>query len=211
MRAITAIVLLGTLLSYHGPVDVETEHNTVYRDTILTTSEWVGPLLVEHHVLFGTAGKVSFRSEHVTAFDTAVSMLPPEEHRGGRAFRFGPYQIWTRSTSEDTFQVMIDSVRIGRFLCFKDSVVVPDAMVIERRTEGYGTYGNGGLLVARGTTDTIPLWYVVDRGMPRPIVWNWEEQSPMSWEDYSENKRRMSEASKALSNALLDSSLQYRR
>ena len=195
MRILAATGVIVLVASCDPPVRVEASPAATYRDTIITTSEWVNGLLVEHHVLFDTAGQVSLRSEHISMFDTIMSALDQDMHHGGHAFRFGPYELWTRAISEDTFKVMVDSVRAGRFLCFRDNVVVPDAMVIERRTEGYGSYRNAGTLVARGTMDTVLLWYVVDRDLPKLAVWNWEEVTPMTYDEYAQLRKELKEVS----------------
>lgn len=177
----------------------ETEGQDLFRDTTITAIERRGEVFVEHYYSYDSLGQIDFETAHVTTYDTAYSKLTASARGSGRSFLFKGYAVWTPSTSSDTFDVMTSKVRAGEFLCFRDTTSVHDALIIERRTEGYGTYRNAGFLVIPSAQDTIPIWSLVDRGLARPIVWDWDGLVPMTLEEYQEEKIRFEKFAASLS------------
>ncbi|MFT3884368.1 MAG: hypothetical protein QM724_02730 [Flavobacteriales bacterium] len=168
-----------------------------YRDTTITWTERVGDLTIDHYHEYDSIGQL-FETAHVTAFDTIRSTMTSNVPVDGRSFLFGPYRIWTPSLSEDTFEIMSASVRKGAYLCFLDTSLLNDAFMIERRTEGYGAYYNSGFLVVPSKHDTLPLWSLVDRSLPKPVIWDWNGLVPMTLEQYEEQKQGTKELSARL-------------
>lgn len=206
MRYIGLIVCLLFFFGCDSERRESGDKRFVLRDTTVTTNEWYHGLLVFHFVSYDSTGQVSFQTEQVAAFDTVAPSLSFDDGAKGRSFHFGAYEIRTMSTSNDTFEVMIDSVRTGRFLCMRDKVVMKDAQVIERRAIGYGKYENSGFLVVPNHHDTVPIWSFLDPGLSQPIIWNWEEHSPMTWEEYQADRDQMKQFSARLtSGAQIDS------
>ncbi len=184
MRAAPSIAFSTLLVACGEQGAIDYVEQTPLKDTAFTSIEKRGDLFIEHYYSYDSLGHMDFETAHVTAYDTISSVLKHTDRRLGTSFKFDNYDIWTTSVSLDTFEVLTSLVRKGEFLCFQDTVLVDDALVIERRTEGYGTYRNAGFLVVPSRRDTIPIWSLVDRGLPQPHVWNWDGLVPMTFEEY---------------------------
>lgn len=154
------------------------------RDTAIFVTENRGDLIIHHYYSYDSLGRIEFETAHVTAYDTITSVLTTSSRGSGSSFAFDSYLIWTPVASHDTFMVMTGAVRMGEFLCFRDTTLVRDAVIIERRTEGYGTYENAGFLIVPEAQDTILIWSLVDNNLPRSIMWDWNGLVPMSLEKY---------------------------
>jgi len=93
---------------------------------------------------------------------------------------------------------MIEAVRKGQFVCRADAATISNAYVLERRAEAYGIYSNTGFLVVPNQKDTVLLWTQVDYLLPKPAVWNWDEVTPMTYDEYRKYRNDLNEAYKHL-------------
>ena len=176
--------MILVLFGCQSNIEPKDPDHLVFRDTTVVTSEWHNGLLVHHHVFYDSTGQVHFETEQVTAIDTVFPHLSNADRTFGRALSIGPYTLWTPSMSSDTFRIMVDTVRLGHFKCTWQSRLLSNVHLLERRTAGYGTYSNTGFLIVPEQQDTVLLWTMVDFLLPKPAVWNWEEVTPMTYDEY---------------------------
>ena len=102
-------------------------------------------------------------------------------------------------------------VGMGNYLCFLDTVHLKDAYVVERRIEGYGTYENAGFLIIPSRRDTVGLWALVDRELPKPAAWEWNGLVPMTLEEYRAKLKEINALSDGLASLdVVDSILRNR-
>ena len=167
-------------------------------DTTIISHKKHGAISIEEHTTYDSTGQISFETAWVSTLDTTRSVLRTQPLQGGRTFRVGSYDLWTPLQSADTFRVMIEAVRKGQFVCTNDSAPISDAYVLERRAEGYGIYSNTGFLVVPNQKDTVLLWTMADFLLPKPTVWNWDEVTPMTYDEYRQYRADLKEAYKHL-------------
>lgn len=164
----------------------------ILRDTAIFVTETRGDLHIHHYYNYDSLGRIDFETAHVSTYDTITSLLSTRSRVEGSSFQSGNYLIWVPVLTRDTFSAMTESVRQGDFLCLRDTAIVRDALIIERRTQGYGTYENFGFLVVPDAQDTIRIWSLIDKRLPRPIVWSWDGLVPMSLEEYQAHRIALS-------------------
>jgi len=185
------LLVISSCTPYEERTNIKEEHNFYFEeadsvvflgDTALIEYQNIGSKVINHYVKLDSIGNSTFRSFSVSIFNKISPSKSKIEYLNNN-IKFDNYKI---TYGLDSIKNWRDAIRDGNFNCYKNDSIISNVIIVEKITEGNGTYRNTLLMIDLEEQDTIVFFNHFDPWLVKSYSWEWKNLKPKTWKEYQE-------------------------